>query len=251
MPLNTPIYFPSKDHSFIKSHPGKRLTTQAKHQLKRILRVIPEQSPFPATVSIIYGWFVPPLILSPALSKGTEEEALQLECAVPVFLVFLSSGKWWKVEVGRGVTDEGQMKIFDLRSRTLLLPWHKNPICPVLPHADHFSRAWQSSRHTRTFPTSYSKHSHSPGNIREPFGLPLPLHLFEGSREHSPLSTKIKKGKSWKEPASFFLSFSLIYCCIREEEAVRATDTEPPGIPQGSHPSYHRGLSSSICTGNL
>lgn len=90
-----------------------------------------------------------------------------------------------------GLRDEGQTEIFDSRPWFLLLPWQKS----YLTHVSLRKSLWYSM----TIQQIHKDFSHialqtqppSLGNIREIFGLPLPLHLFEGSREHSPLSTKI------------------------------------------------------------
>lgn len=156
---------------------------------------MPEQPPAP---SLYHLWIIRPtphaVTCFETRSVVNNRTSVQMACldqAQSVFLHFFHRGI--KMEGGGwgGLRDEGQTEVFDSRPWLLLLPWQKS----YLTHVSLRKSLWCGM----TIKQIHKDFSHialqtqppSRGNIREIFGLPLPLHLFEGSREHSPLSTKI------------------------------------------------------------
>lgn len=131
-------------------------------------------------------------------------------------LVFLSSsnkdGRRRSGEARLG--DEGQIEIFDSKSVAPSLSLAQKLYSS---HTSYCKSLWydvtMQQIHKDVSHIALQTQTPSPGNLRETLGLPLPLHLFEGSREHSSIFNKNEKGKSWKEPTSFFSL--LIYCCIQ------------------------------------
>lgn len=131
-------------------------------------------------------------------------------------LVFLSSsnkdGGQRSGEVRLG--DEGQIEIFDSKtvapSLSLTLKWYSS-------HTSYCKSLWydvtMQQIHKDFSHITLQTQTPSPGNLRETFGLPLPLVCLKDQENTVPFSTKIKKENHEKSQPPFFSL--LIYCCIQ------------------------------------
>lgn len=219
MALNVSLHFSSKGHSFVKIFPGKRLAMHTSNiSLKWFFGCDASNFHTPPSHGLCDLWhvlFFPSLPTCILNNKDFWLDLLFGSSSESVLVFFSSSNRDGRRRSGKArLGDEGQTEIFD-----------SNSVAPSLSlaqklypsHTSYCKSLWydvtMQQTHKDVSHIALQTQTPSLGNRRETLGLPLPLHLFEGSREHSSIFNKNEKGKSWKEPTSFFSL--LIYCCIQ------------------------------------
>lgn len=204
MSLNISIHFPYKDHLFIKIHSVKRVTWCISNvRLKWFFRYDARSFNSP----------LPPLHIACVISG--------VSCQVPSLSHFRCPSAFWVARTSAWTHCLGQAQrelLCFFSSANKDKGWHQGK------HVSEMKGKWRSLiqrmrlhhflsyikilfiphfllqntlvHHDNAVDTQGLSHitlqtqPPSLGNVRETFGLPLPLHLFEGSREHCSIFNK-------------------------------------------------------------